>query len=665
MRAWGYQNTVGNLFYTASPTAWKYTPDLSRPAIDDSRIGSGSVRLTWQVTPKNIIKVYGQDEGRCICHAGIGSGTAANVIIAPEASSARHSPVDYLGQVAWAAAITNRWLLEAGMMYDPFNFQTIPVADVSYNQTVSVNDTGTGMTYRAAATYSAFQAKSQNYRAAVSYVTGSHAVKVGFTLQAADRSSQTYSTAGDVAYTFLNGVPKSLTEYTTPYVVALHNEMLGLYAQDQWRVKRLTINAGLRYDHLNESIPATNLPAVQFVGPRIFPAMSDVPNWNDLNPRLGAVYDLFGTGKTALKVSLSRYVVGETQSFSSAIHPVTTSVNNVTRTWNDANGNVTPDCNLTNPAANGECGAISNANFGKTVVTTAYDDAIRSGWGVRPYNWETSVGVQHELLPRVSLNVNYFRRWFGNYTATQNLATTSANYDPFCVTAPANPQLPGGGGYQVCGLYDVTPALFGKVNNLVTSARTFGNQWEHYNGVDVTSNARLAHGVIFQGGLNIGRDETNACFVVNSPQQLLYCDVKPPFQTQVKLLTSVPLAWGLTTSATFQSLPGPQITANQTVTNAQIAPSLGRNLAAGANGTAVVNLIAPGTMYGDRLNQIDFRMSKTVKVGRTKIQGNFDLYNALNASPVLLLNNTYGSVWQQPTQILQGRMFKFGAQVTF
>ncbi|HEV2985050.1 MAG TPA: TonB-dependent receptor [Vicinamibacterales bacterium] len=664
-RAWGYQNTVGNLFYSANPAAFKYTPDLSRPAIDDSQIGSASMRLTWQVTPKNIVKFYTQDEGRCICHAGVGAGAAAGTIIAPEAASARHSPLDYLAQATWAAAITNRWLLEAGMMYDPFNFQTIPVSDARYDQTVSVTDTGTGMTFRSAATYSAFWAKSQNYRAALSYVPGSHAVKVGFTLQTATRTSQTYSNSGDISMTFLNGVPKSLTEYTTPYTTDLHNAMLGLYAQDQWKVKRFTLNAGLRFDHLNESIPATNLPAVQFVGARNFAGISDVPNWNDLNPRLGAVYDLFGTGKTAVKVSLSRYVVGETQSFSAANHPVTTSVNSVTRTWNDVNGNFTPDCNLANPGPNGECGAISNANFGKTVITTSYDDAIRLGWGVRPYNWETSVGVQHELLPRVSLSVNYFRRWFGNYTVTENLATTSANYDPFCVTAPVNPQLPGGGGYKICGLYDVAPSLFGKVNNLVTSAGTFGNQWEHYNGLDVTSNARLSRGLIVQGGLNVGRDETNSCFVVNSPQQLLYCDVKPPFQPQVKLLASVPLAWGLTTSGTFQSLPGPQIAANQTVTNAQIAPSLGRNLAAGANGTAVVNLIAPGTSYGDRLNQLDFRLSKTVRVGRTRIQGNFDLYNALNASPVLLLNNTYGANWKQPTQILPGRMFKFGAQVSF
>jgi hypothetical protein len=668
-RAWGYQNAVGNLFYSADPQALKYTPDRNHLAIDDSQIGSVSARFTWQVTPRNKINGYVQEQGRCICHAGVGGGVGGTVL-APEAAGARHSPVDNLEQVTWTSAVSNRLLFEAGVMFFPFQFQVNPVSDApSATTSLSVTDSGTGMTFRAAPTYSNILTNTQNARAALSYVTGSHAFKVGFSLQTASRSNGTFMANGsNVDLTLLNGVPKSVTEFTTPYTTLQHMELLGLYAQDQWTVGHVTLNAGLRFDHLNEYAPATNLPAAQFVGPRNFPAIYDVPNWNDLNPRLGVAYDLFGTGKTAVKVSLSRYVVGETTAFALANSPINTSVNSVTRTWNDPTGTFNPylDCNLANPVANGACGAVSNASFGQTVITTRYDDAVRTGFGVRPDNWEMSAGVQHELLPRVSMNVGYFRRWYGNFTATHNLATTPQDYNPYCVTAPANPQLPGGGGYQVCGLYDVTPSLFGKVNNLVTPAGAFGNQWEHYNGVDLTVNARLVAGLLLQGGLNVGRDETNNCFVVNSPQQLLYCDVKPPFQPQVKLLGSLPLQWwGFITSATFQSLAGPPITATETVTNAQIAPSLSRNLAAGANGTATVNLIAPGTLYGDRLNQLDFRLSKIVKAGRTKIQGNFDLYNALNASPVLLLNTTYGTNWEQPTQILPGRLFKFGAQVSF
>jgi hypothetical protein len=127
-----------------------------------------------------------------------------------------------------------------------------------------------------------------------------------------------------------------------------------------------------------------------------------------------------------------------------------------------------------------------------------------------------------------------------------------------------------------------------------------------------------------------------------------------------------PLPWsGVQLAATFQSLPGPQITAGRTYTNAEIKPSLGRNLATGANGTATVQLIAPGTMYDERLYQVDFRASKIFRLGTRRVQANVDLYNAMNASSILSINTTYGSNWLRPTGILQGRLLKFGAQFDF
>src|SRR5262249_30334068 len=153
--------------------------------------------------------------------------------------------------------------------------------------------------------------------------------------------------------------------------------------------------------------------------------------------------------------------------FAAAVNPVNTSVNSTTRTWTDTNGNFYPDCDLTNQAANGECGA-GNANFGGSSITTRFDEAIQKGFGVRPYNWEASASVQHELVPAVSVNVSYFRRWYGNFTVTQNTLTSPANYDPFCITAPVDPLLPGGGGNRICGLYDVTPSLFQRVSSFVT-----------------------------------------------------------------------------------------------------------------------------------------------------------------------------------------------------
>jgi hypothetical protein len=145
----------------------------------------------------------------------------------------------------------------------------------------------------------------------------------------------------------------------------------------------------------------------------------------------------------------------------------------------------------------------------------------------------------------------------------------------------------------------------------------------------------------------------------------LYCDVKPPFQPQIKLQGRHPLPFAIDFAATFQTLPGPQVLGNYALTSAQVAPYLGRNLASGAGGTTTIGLVAPGTEYGDRVYQFDARFSRSLPIAKGKLRGNLDLYNLLNANPVLLQNNVYGPKWQQPTAVLPGRLFKFSAQFDF
>jgi hypothetical protein len=308
-----------------------------------------------------------------------------------------------------------------------------------------------------------------------------------------------------------------------------------------------------------------------------------------------------------------------------------------------------------------ELGPRSNVNFGNSVVTRRYaQDALDN----RGYNWETSAALQHELFARTSVNVGYFRRWYGNQRVTDNLLLGAADYDPYCITAPRDSRLPDGGGYQVCGLFDVKPAKFGQLDQSITLSENFGEQKEIYNGVDVTLNARLQNGIVVSGGTSTGRVLTDNCYIVDSPQEMLNCEVAPPFQTQVKLLGVVPLPWDLQAAATFQSLPGPEITASYTATVAEILPSLGR-VTASRGPISGIPLVAPGTMYTDRLNQVDVRMSRIFTIGRNRLQANFDIFNALNASSVLAQNNTFGTSWLRPTRILQGRIVKFGGQIDF
>jgi hypothetical protein len=239
-----------------------------------------------------------------------------------------------------------------------------------------------------------------------------------------------------------------------------------------------------------------------------------------------------------------------------------------------------------------------------------------------------------------------------------------------------DPRLPGGGGQQICGLYDINPTAVGKVDNLRTLAKKYGNQYEHYNSVDLTINARLPNGVILQGGVSSQKGVTDNCDVVtklDNPSPL-YCHVETPFLTQVKFLGSYTLPWDFQVSATYSDVPGigfpatPSVglRANYVATNAVIRPSLGRDLA--ASSTVTVPLIPPGAEYLDRLRQLDLRVAHVFRTGRTRIKAMVDFYNALNASTEVVVNDTYGTngvSWLQPQQILQGRYVKLGMQVDF
>ena len=112
-------------------------------------------------------------------------------------------------------------------------------------------------------------------------------------------------------------------------------------------------------------------------------------------------------------------------------------------------------------------------------------------------------------------------------------------------------------------MYDITPSKFGQANSLVSDTKQFGERTEVYNGVDMTLNARLAHGAFVSGGVSTGRTETNNCFangrpdltpagfVANTPRVDAYCNVVPPFSanTQLKLNGAYPLPWDMMVSA--------------------------------------------------------------------------------------------------------------------
>ena len=120
---------------------------------------------------------------------------------------------------------------------------------------------------------------------------------------------------------------------------------------------------------------------------------------------------------------------------------------------------------------------------------------------------------------------------------------------------------------------------------------------------------------------------------------------------------------GLPTSAAFQSFPGPAIVSNFPATNAIVQPSLGRPLSGGAQNVPV-NIIEPGTLYGERLYQLDLRFSKLLRYGQTRSTLSFDLYNALNANTVLAESTAYGRL-REPVSVLLARFARISLQFDF
>jgi len=659
-RYWGSNVQFAGLYHAKDPQSIIYQPDLSRPAINDTWTTSYDVRLTWQVTPRNKLSSYWGEQPRRSLAAG-GGTTSVTIARTPEGLAYQDIPMDYTRKLVWTSPVTNRILLLAGFSFDRTWYKPSPSPGVTENL-IAITDVGRGLGWGAAASYSVQNWPPKYLKGSVSYVTGSHAFKVGYEWHHS-RDTNSSRTQNDVTYTFLNDRPTTITMFTSPTTTDTVRDNMGIFAQDQWTVARLTVNAGVRWDYYANRFPAKQLPPVRFVGARDFPEVT-MPRWMDVNPRLAVSYDLFGTGKTAVKSSISGYRVHNALPINP--DPLSTSVNNANRSWNDANGDFVPQCDLVNLDANGECGPISNRNFGRTVIATVYDPELAEGYGKSLHSWETTATIQHEVLPEVSAGFGYFRRTYDNFTITDNLAVSSADYDSFCVTAPADARLPGGGGHRICGLYDLKPSKFGQFSGLVTFADQYGERREVYDGIDAIINARLPKGAFVQGGVNFGRTKTDNCLVVDSPQALLNCEVTSPFfQPAISVAGMYPLVWDLQLSGTYQHKPGPEITASYTARNAEIVSSLGRNLSSGINGTATVPLITPGTLYEDALNQFDFRITRIFRIDQTRIRASFDLYNAFNSSAVLGGITAYGANWLRPTSILDGRLLRISAQLDF
>ena len=652
-----------------------YEPDLSRPAASFDWFRTHSLRTTWQATSRHKFGMFADIQNNCRCTSG--PFTGANAIESERGWDYWPSGVV---QGTWTAPLTSRLLLEAGASWQVANWVNFAATGVTRDDR-SILELSTNFRYGATAVLTAPTARTGRsaQRFSLSYVTGSHTLKMGVSNeQAFNDESRSRNHPDGLNYDFLNGRPARIQYQAEPFFQQERQNMeLGVFVQDAWTMRRLTTNLGLRFDYVNMGFPAADLPAGLYVPARHVDELKGVPETSDINPRGGVSLDVFGNGRTAIKVSMGRYNQLSRSDLTRRFHPFSSSVNTAFRDWNDANGNFIPDCALANFSPNGECGAISNQNFGRFIPSaTLFDDSVIKG--NREHLWDFNAEVQHEVVQGLSVSVGYNRNWDGAFPVTENTLVGPANFDEFCITAPVDPRLPGGGGNKLCGFYDIAPEFFGRAQLRVTDSREFGKQERYWDGFTLAANGRLPKGVRIGGGLDIGRQVDDHCYTVDVPNQPAgitggqlpggpNCRIVTAWSNllDVRLRGSVPLPGGFNMSAIYRNTPGAEVQANYTLTRAQVQFVNPARTAPLTTAQVIVPLYVPNSVYGNRFTQLDFALNKTFRLDWARLVASLDLYNALNSSSVQSVVGTFGPRWRRPTGFLEARLLRVSATLSF
>ena len=648
------------------------------------------------------------------------------VAMSPEATStAARGYFDapyYINQGSWTMPASNKLLLEAGytaFRYNPlFGFpppdgitNLIPVTEQS-----NLANTGQAALWGLAATGQPFApvanyryrgveqwgwavGKTDGWQASAAYVTGAHNIKIGYQGNRLDQLDQTLTDSTNMSYRFNQGVPNAVTYWLPDFGHRTLTNLHGVYAQDSWTRDRLTLQGAVRWDHASSYSPVEGNGTTRLsqfnTAPIRFGVVPGVDAYNDITPRVGAAYDVFGNGKTAVKFNWGKYLAyaaNDAPYISS--NPAVTVVSSVAnRGWTDANHDYVVNCDLLNPLANGECAAVAgnSINFGKTGAATIVNPAILSGWGVRPSDKQMTFLVQQEIMPRLSGEFSYTHRTFHGFFVTDDQnRNVGTGYETYTLNAPSDPRLPGGGGYPitvytVTGTAGPTPA-----KTYLTSETDFGSERDsHWDGFDVTFNARLRSGLVASIGTTTGRAIVDTCSTVTKFNNVGLGNIEAgpdprgcrnidPYQTTIRGLASYTIPKvDVLVSATVRSQPPLQLTATWQVPNSVIQGALGHlPFGAQAAGNTNINLIDNSNkLWADnRRTQVDMRFAKVLRFGRTRNDIGIDLFNLFNTNYATAYNTTYvystdntprPAGWATPTSLYTPRFVRVNYTIDF
>jgi hypothetical protein len=644
--------------------------------IEDQWIQNQMVRLTWQINQKNKFSVYHDRYPKFKGHEAI-AGAIAEWNTAAGRRDPEHA-LYYTGQAKWTSTLSNRLLLEAGystnVEYLYIGYQPGVQKERNtpeWSSTIGKSDLISLRAYDGRISpANGIDPKASNVNGILSYVTGSHTFKTGMNWTFGDYVLE-YDINGDMVQLYRNGVPDTVRLYNTPVRANEYlNGNLGMFVQDAWTINRLTVNMGLRMERFRAQIKDQNAGSGRFAPERSFSAVTGLPSWFDLAPRIGVSYDLFGNARTAVKATFGRYMAGQTTSFPARYNPLQLSSD--TRTWRDLNGD--------NLAQANEIGPTNNAAFGLPVQTIRPDADIK-----REYDLEYTASIQHEVVRGLSVNAGFYRRGTYNQRVTVNNGWRPEDYTIVNVVSPLDG--------QVLPIYNLNPALRGNVDRTDYNSTDSNLRRRTYNGIQIGMNARV-RGAQFFGGWTIDRIIDVRCDAIESNQgryggtaaiaannfpqpDYHWCDqsqLDMPFLHEVKLAGSYTLPWwGIQTNVAFQSYNGAPLFTRWNISsttryaanctgpcrpNELVVPNL-------TLPNYVLDLVAPGAQFYPRQNQIDLGFRKLIRFGRYQLSGQVDFFNMANVSYVKNQNITVGSSFAQPLDVLQPRTMRLAAQLRF
>jgi len=694
-------------------------------------------RLTGQFG-KNRVRVNSEYQHRCEgtplkvetqgCHnrgedwIGLGNNQAPTQMSPEATQTAGRGYFDvpfYVNQGTWTMPSSDKILFEAGFTlfrYQPIFGHPAPDADTSIipvtEQSNAINP-ATGLRYAPVANYryrgveswGPATGKTDDILGAMSYVTGANSIKVGYQYRKLDLLDKDVANDTQLGYRFNQGVPNAVSYYLPDFGRRTVTKTNSFYIQDSWTRSRLTLQGALRYDRATSFAPAelNGTPNTSFLNPQpITISMTPgVDAYNDLTPRIGVAYDVFGNGKTALKFNWGKYLAyAANDSPYTATNPGATVVRNViNRGWNASvaaggNGDYVVNCDLLNPAANGECAAATGTalNFGKLGAATQVDPDVLTGWGVRPNDVQSTITLQQELMPRISGEFSFTHRSFHGFFVTDDL-TRQGNlnqyYETYTLTAPQDSRLADGGGYPVLVYVPTAAANAVAPQRLLLPEGELGAERESvWDGFELTVNARLRSGLTAQVGTTTGRAKVNTCAVDGLYNQVgaaaitgpntRGCNNVEPWMTTLRGLASYTIPKiDVLVSAVLRSQAASEVTATWQVPNSVISAALG-HLPPGATATGTTNIVLTDNehrVYADtRRTQVDMRFAKILRFGRTRTDIGVDVNNLFNTSYASSFNQTYvyntdnaprPSGWGTPTTLANPRFMRLNLTVNF